>query len=842
MYKQIVIFIVLASLFGGDALAQNIDSLQLALKNAKHDTTRVNALNELGHEISDQAPDSALALFAKAQTIAESNLKNLDLGKRVTESFKRNLAFALNNIGLIYSHKGDIPRALEYYGRSLKMLEEIEDKKGIATSLNNIGMLYKQQGDIPKALEYYGRSLEIREEIGDKGGIATSLNNIGSIYYGQGNIPKALEYLGRCLKMQEEKGDKKGIANSLNNIGMMYKQQGDIPKALEYLVKGLKMQEEILDKGGIATSLNNIALIYNQLGDIPKALEYNLRSLKVREEIGEKGGIAMSLNNIAGIYRRQGDTPRTMEYLLGSLKLFEEIGDKKGITELLNNIGKIYEQQGDIPKALEYHGRSLKMREEIGDKKGIATSLNNIGAIYNDQGDIPKALEYYGRSLEIREEIGDKEGIANSICNIGTIHLKQGDYSRAETYLSRSMNMSRELGYPENIRNAAENLSKLYKETNRHELALENHELFIQMRDSINNIETQKATIKQQTKYEFEKKELALKKEAELSALKYEYEKKQAAARTEKEKQQLRHEEELKRTQIEADFAQRAAALEAEQQRKQALVKAEQEKKDALRKAEQEKKDAIATQELQRQKLVRNGFMGGFAVVLIFAGVVFTQRNRISKEKQRSEKLLLNILPSEVAEELKIKGSAEAQLIDHVTVLFTDFKGFTQLSENLSPKQLVADLNVCFSAFDHICAKHGIEKIKTIGDAYMAAGGLPTPNSTHATDTVNAAIEMAAFVAESKARKEAVGLPYFEIRIGIHTGPVVAGIVGVKKFQYDIWGDTVNTASRMESSGEVGRVNISETTYELVKDQFSCTYRGEIEAKGKGKVKMYFVG
>ncbi|MGI8636504.1 MAG: adenylate/guanylate cyclase domain-containing protein, partial [Segetibacter sp.] len=209
--------------------------------------------------------------------------------------------------------------------------------------------------------------------------------------------------------------------------------------------------------------------------------------------------------------------------------------------------------------------------------------------------------------------------------------------------------------------------------------------------------------------------------------------------------------------------------------------------------------------------------------------------------KKKTDKLLLNILPAETADELKATGFAKAKNYDLVTVLFADFKGFTEISEQLKPDQLVADLNYCFSAFDMITEKYGIEKIKTIGDAYMCVGGLPVRNETHAMDILMAAIEIRDFMVMYKKEKEARGETPFEIRIGINTGPVVAGIVGIKKFAYDIWGNTVNIASRMESCSESGKINISGSTWLFIKDHFSCTWRGKIKAKGIGEIDMYFV-
>ena len=217
------------------------------------------------------------------------------------------------------------------------------------------------------------------------------------------------------------------------------------------------------------------------------------------------------------------------------------------------------------------------------------------------------------------------------------------------------------------------------------------------------------------------------------------------------------------------------------------------------------------------------------------------KNNLILREQKRSDQLLLNILPEEIASELKRNGVAQTQQYDSVSVMFSDFENFSGIAEILTPSQLVADLDYCFRAFDKIIEKYNLEKIKTIGDAYMCAGGLPAPSAQHAFDTIKAAIEIQQFLNQWKQEKIKLNEPYFEARIGIHTGPIIAGVVGEKKFAYDIWGDTVNVAARMETGSIPGRINISQDTYQLVKDKFSCTHRGKVAAKNKGEIDMYFV-
>ncbi len=242
----------------------------------------------------------------------------------------------------------------------------------------------------------------------------------------------------------------------------------------------------------------------------------------------------------------------------------------------------------------------------------------------------------------------------------------------------------------------------------------------------------------------------------------------------------------------------------------------------------------------QRNRMILLFVIAG--AVLAIAGVLtwlyFNSRRKnriIEEERRRSEDLLLNILPAAVAEELKSSGKAPARQYQQVTVLFTDFQNFSRTASELEPQELVNALDECFRAFDEIVERHGLEKIKTIGDAYMCAGGLPQPDGSHPAEAVAAGLEMQAWLNQHK------DIPFSGARIGIHTGPVVAGVVGSKKFAYDIWGDTVNIAARMESEGQPGRVNVSHSTFELVKDLFKCSHRGKVPAKNIGEVDMYFV-
>jgi len=256
--------------------------------------------------------------------------------------------------------------------------------------------------------------------------------------------------------------------------------------------------------------------------------------------------------------------------------------------------------------------------------------------------------------------------------------------------------------------------------------------------------------------------------------------------------------------------------------------------------------DLLSQQKKNQQNIVIGVLVALLLLMLLVFGLYrrnnFIRRTNliIEREKNRSEHLLKNILPEETALELMETGKVKAKKFKEVSVLFTDFEGFTQYAESLSPEELVKTVDFYFTNFDKIIEKHGLEKIKTIGDSYMCAAGVPFPMKDHAIRIMLAALEILEFVQETKKNYQSTDAQ-FEIRIGINSGSLIAGVVGSKKFAYDIWGDTVNMASRMESCSKIGKINISENTYQLIKDDFSCEERGKIEVKNKGMVPMYFV-
>ncbi len=543
-------------------------------------------------------------------------------------------------------------------------------------------------------------------------------------------------------------------------------------------------------------------------GDYTEALVKYYEALEIIEELGNESEMTRALNNIGNVYVVQAQYDQAIDYFTRTLRIQERLGDQIGMAGTLNNIGVIYFDQGDDPQAMEFFSRCLDILEDLEHKRGMASMLTNLALVYENMGKLDEALDKQFESLRLEEEVGDKHAMALTLNNIGLIYKLKGDYENALVHIDRGRGYAEEIGDQKEISTSLTNLSRVYSETQQHGLAIESGREGLRLAEGTGVIRD-------------------IRNAAE--SLYYVY--REAGRSTEALEM------------YELYIAMRDSILNRENQREvmRQHFTYEMEKREALAEAEQEKIRAVNREQIRRKNLQLNAFIGGLVLMSLLAGVFLVQRRRIGKEKERSDGLLLNILPKETADELKAHGHAESRYFDEVSVLFTDFVGFTKFSEKMEPGEVVEVIHECFSIFDDIVARHGVEKIKTIGDAYMAAGGLPSPNETHAVDVVRAAIEMQeAMIQYFEGRKDK-GLPAMGVRVGINTGPVVAGIVGKNKFQYDIWGDTVNTAARMESSGKADMVNVSESTYQKINGEFDCVYRGKIHAKNKGEIGMYFV-
>ena len=602
------------------------------------------------------------------------------------------------------------------------------------------------------------------------------------------------------------------------------------------------------------TRVNNLILASeNHFNSDPlKAIRYARQADELATKINFQKGSAYALKNIGSAYYIQGSYDDAIEYWQKSLKIFQSINDELGEANLLSNLGAVYFNMGKDVKALDYHLKSLKVSEKIANKLRIATSLINIGAVYyRKEATHDKALGYYLRALPLSEEIGNKDAIGTASVNLGEIYLEDGKDSLALHYFRKSLEAYKgSINLPYSLNSIA----KVYLKGKDYDSAISYHEQALAASEAIEGqLDVAQSVLGLGNTYASKgdnRKAISYYKRAETiaSTINSQYELKNAyqglamsyAKLGDYGKayiyQNLLTEIKDSLYNVETDKRLGEVQFDFEIQKKQAEI-------NLLI-----KNRALQQLELRRQRFAKNSLIGGFILVFLIAFILFrnsrikSRTNKLlDKQKAEIENLLSNMLPAEVAKELQRNGQATPRYYESVSVLFSDFKNFTQMADALSPQDIVLELNGYFMAFDDIIEKYGLEKIKTIGDAYMCAGGIPAIDETHPIKIVKASLEIQKYIqSRNELKRETGNLPW-DLRIGIHTGPVVAGVVGRKKYAYDIWGSTVNTASRMESNGEPGRVNISADTYELVKDHYHCTYRGKILAKNVGEVDMYFV-
>jgi class 3 adenylate cyclase/uncharacterized protein HemY len=589
-------------------------------------------------------------------------------------------------------------------------------------------------------------------------------------------------YADRALGYARSVRDRHWQGEAWLRLGRCQWQQGHYTEALAAFLDARQQFRAAGDSFGVARSAYGLAQTDWQSGNYPEALEQALFAMRLREQWEDSAGAADSYFQVGILKAELNEHEEARRWYARAEAIARARSDRALLADILHYVGRSWRKQDLFDKALEAHSASFALYQALGDSVGIADYYNNLGSIYRRQQKYALALKHFFLSLDIQSRIRSSPTLlADSYNDIGTTLSQQGRYREALPYLEKALQIARQAGLRDDIRYAYASLAANYDSLGDYRNAYRCQLLLSQVKDSL----------------------LDQQKNDELARLNVLYGSKE------------------KERQIE-------------------LLRAES-------KARQNFYGLVLT------LAAALGLMVLAVMAFLFWRTRLQRRNNrqlaaknraIAEEQQKSWDLLLNILPEPIALKLRDNphGRPPASSFPCATVMFVDFKRFTEIAEGLTPAQLVDELHLCFEAFDRIAGKYNIEKIKTIGDAYMCASGLSAQGGAReAVDVVRAGLEMQQFMKELKARRERQGVPYFEARVGISSGPLVAGVVGIKKFAYDIWGDTVNTAARMESSGEVGRVNISEYTYALVKHHFICRYRGKIPAKNKGEMEMYFV-
>ncbi len=598
--------------------------------------------------------------------------------------------------------------------------------------------------------------------------------------------------------------------NNQNALSIAILQNEDITESLNVSRQAGELADKLRYLKGKAYAEKNIGMAYYYQGDYIQVLDHWTNSLNIFEILEDPQGISNMANNLGAVYYSQGSNSKAIDYYLRSLSIAEKIQDTLRIASALLNIGGVY---GDTPKdydkALEYFQRIPKYLPALNEPQITTSYLMGEGEIYLLLGNYKDALKYYEDALPLTLNTADD---THNLTKLGIVEFKMGEKSKAISYLEQAYQIAKENNQQLQLVQTLIELGKLYQNDN-----------FPKALNAFNEAESLANTmgLKFELKNIYEGlSHVYANKEDFNNAFKY-----QTKLIANKDSLfNLETDDKIRGLQFDFDL---------------------EKKEDKIGLLEQEAE--ISELQVERQKYVIYGSILSLILVVVVAVGSYKRYRYMKKtnkiietEKDRSENLLRNILPDETALELKEHGKVKAKKFESVTVMFTDFKGFTRYSESLSPEELVQAVDYFFSKFDAVMDKYGLEKIKTIGDAYMCAGGLPFPTKDHHIKIVKAGFEIAQIMEEAK-QNAVGGIMNIDVRIGINTGPVVAGVVGTRKFAYDIWGDAVNVASRMESMSEPGRINVSENTYLLIRDTYQCEHRGQIHVKNKGMMDMYFV-
>ena len=582
--------------------------------------------------------------------------------------------------------------------------------------------------------------------------------------------------------------------------------QTDSAKAINLSLQALNLAKESGYRKGEGYALKNIGLVYNNAASYVEAIDYFNKALAIFESINHDPGIANMLSNIGGIYFTQGADEKALEYSFKALKIAEKLGDTSRMITSLTNIGSTYHNKKD-KKSLQYYLKVLPLIN-LNSPEKIEEYVNvngNLGEIYYDFKDYNKALEYYQKSIDAA---GTDYSSAFSVNGMGKIYLQQKNYPLAHSFHKKALAIAEKFEDQLQLVRSMKSIADVYRAEGNTKLAIDYFNLARTSAEAMDEVNVELQDIYRDLAAAYSENKdynnafTYQTKYAEFKDLLYNIENK------------------TKLNQIQFDF--------------------DLSKKDG--------ELALNEEKLKSEKQARLGITITLGIIMASAFVIYRyylkslKTNKIlDKQKDEIEGLLLNILPKEVASELQNNGISKPRYYKEVCVLFSDFKGFTLIADKMSPSELVEELNECFIAFDSIADKYGLEKIKTIGDSYMCASNLPSDLPDHFYKMIKGGMEMQQFIEGWNAGRLIEGKEPWQIRIGVHAGPVVAGVVGKKKYAYDIWGNTVNIASRMESSGTPGKVNISEFTYEKVKDRFECVHRGKISAKNVGDMEMYYV-